>query len=53
MVENAEDALYEGLKESLNDEEKLRYYIEKSQERIGFFNYKERISNIEELFNGK
>lgn len=53
MVENNEDALYERLKESLNDEEKLRYYIEKSQERINFFNYKERICDIEELFNGK
>ena len=53
MVENTEDALYEGLKEILNDEEKLKYFIEKSKERINFFNYKERISNIEELFNGK
>ena len=53
MVENTEDALYEGLKEILNDEEKLKYYIEKSKERINFFNYKERISDIEELFNGK
>ena len=53
MVENTEDALYEGLKEILNDEEKLKYYIEKSKERINFFNYKERIIDIEELFNGK
>ena len=51
MVENTEDALYEGLKEILRDEEKLRYYIEKSKERINFFNYKDRISDIERLFS--
>lgn len=53
MVENTEDALYEGLKEILNDEERLKHYIEKSKERLKFFNYKERIIDIEELFNGK
>lgn len=51
MVENTEDDLYEGLKEILRDEEKLKYYIEKSSERINFFNYKERISDIERLFS--
>lgn len=51
MVENNEDALYEGLKEILKDEEKLKYYIEKSKERVNFFNYKDRISDIERLFN--
>ena len=51
MVENTEDALYEGLKEILLGEEKLRYYIEKSKERINFFNYKDRISDIERLFS--
>ncbi|WP_294368277.1 glycosyltransferase [uncultured Clostridium sp.] len=51
MVENTEDALYEGLKEILMGEEKLRYYIEKSKERINFFNYKDRISDIERLFS--
>lgn len=52
MVKNTEDDLYKGLKEILNDEEKLKYYIKKSKERINFFNYKERISDIEGLFNG-
>lgn len=51
MVENNEDDLYEGLKEALMDEDILRYYIEKSKERINFFNYKHRISDIERLFN--
>lgn len=51
MVENTEEALYEGLKEILMGEEKLRYYIEKSKERINFFNYKDRISDIERLFS--
>ena len=50
MVENTEEALYEGLKEILRDEEMLRYYIEKSKERINFFNYKDRINDIERLF---
>lgn len=51
MVENTEDSLYEGLKEILKDEEKLKYYIEKSKERVNFFYYKDRISDIERLFN--
>lgn len=51
MVENTEEDLYDGLKEILNDKEKLKYYIEKSKERVNFFNYKDRISDIERLFN--
>lgn len=51
MVENTEEALYEGLKEILNNREKLKYYIEKSTERVNFFNYKDRISDIERLFS--
>ena len=51
MVENNEDALYEGLKEILKDKKKLEYYIEKSKERVNFFYYKDRISDIERLFN--
>lgn len=51
MVENNEEALYEGLKEIINNDEKLKYYKKKSKERIDFFNYKNRISDIERLFN--
>ena len=51
MVENKKDSLYKGLKEILNDEEKLKYYIEKSKERINFFYYRDRISDIEKLFS--
>lgn len=51
MVENNEDALYEGLKEILKDKKRLEYYIEKSKERVNFFYYKDRISDIERLFN--
>ena len=51
MVENTEDALYKGLREILSDEEKLKYYIKKSSERINFFNYKNRIHDIERLFS--
>lgn len=51
MVENTEEALYEGLKGVLNNKEKLEYYIKKSKERVNFFNYKDRISDIESLFS--
>ncbi|WP_195953169.1 glycosyltransferase [Clostridium saudiense] len=51
MVENTEEALYEGLKKILNNRGKLEYYIEKSKERVNFFNYKDRISDIERLFS--
>ena len=51
MVENTEEGLYKGLKDILNDKDKLRYYIEKSKERINFFNYKYRISDIERILD--
>ena len=51
MVENNEEALYKGLKEIINSDEKFKYYKKKSKERIDFFNYKNRISDIERLFN--
>ena len=51
MVENNEEALYKGLKEIINSDEKFKYYKKKSKERIDFFNYKNRISDIERLIN--
>ena len=51
MVENDEEALYEGLKEIINNEEKLKYYKEKSNERVEFFNYRNRIKIIENILN--
>lgn len=51
MVENNDEALYKGLKEIINDDKKLKYYKKKSSERVDFFNYKNRISDIERLFN--
>lgn len=51
MVENNDEALYKGLKEIINDDKKLQYYKKKSSERVDFFNYKNRISDIEMLFN--
>ena len=50
MVENKEEDLYRGLKDLLENEEKLRYYSKKSKERVNFFNYKDRINDIEGLF---
>ena len=51
MVENNDEALYKGLKEIINDDKKRKYYKKKSSERVDFFNYKNRISDIERLFN--
>ena len=51
MVENNEEALYKGLKEIINNEEKLKYYKEKSNERVEFFNYRNRIKIIENILN--
>ena len=51
MVENNEEALYKGLKEIINDDEKLKYYKKKSNERVDFFNYKNRIKIIENILN--
>ena len=51
IVENNEEALYKGLKEIINNDEKLKYYKKKSKERVDFFNYKNRISDIERVFN--
>lgn len=51
MVENKEEDLYRGLKDLLENEEKLRYYSKKSKERVNFFNYKDRINDIEGLFS--
>lgn len=50
MVENTEEDLYRGLKGILENEERLRYYSKKSKDRINFFNYADRISDIEMLF---
>ena len=35
----------------ISNDEKLKYYKKKSSERVYFFNYKNRISDIERLFN--
>lgn len=52
MVENNKGDLYDGLKTLINNDERLRYYSEKSKERQSFFDYKKSINNIEELFGG-
>lgn len=50
MVDNNEEYLYEGIKTIINDEKLLKFYKEKSLERLEFFNYKKRIRSIEKLF---
>lgn len=53
IVENNEESLYEGLKIIISDDKKLEHYTQKSQERVNFFNYKERINEIIKIFKEK
>lgn len=50
LVENKIDQIYLGIKELLINDELLHTYINKSKQRVEFFNYKVRIEEIEELF---
>lgn len=51
MVDNNELSLYIGLKKLLNNTDELKYYKEKSKERLDFFDYKYRIEEIEHLIS--
>ena len=37
----------------ISDDKKLEHYTQKSQERVNFFNYKERINEIIKIFKEK
>lgn len=50
VVENDEEALYEGLKELLSNDEKIQYYHEKAIERAVFFKKETRVREVEEMF---
>ena len=50
IVENSEDGLYNGIKELLEQPEKLEYYRKKAKERMDFFNEERITKQIEELF---
>lgn len=50
IVENSENGLYVGIKEILDNKDKLLYYKKKAYERLDFFNEEKIVSQIEELF---
>ena len=55
IVENNEDGLYNGIKDLLDNPEKMQYYKRKAHERLAFFDeekiVKEILSMLEFLFN--
>ena len=51
FIAGFENYMPQELADIINDDKKLKYYKKKSKERIDFFNYKNRISDIERLFN--
>ena len=53
LVDKSEDGLYEGLKELLENSDKLSYYKEKTKERMNFFDEDRICKEIEGLFENK
>ena len=53
IVENSKEGLYRGLKELMDNPEKLDYYKRKAKERLGFFDEEKTIKQITDLFEGK
>jgi len=51
VVENNENALYEGLKDFLENPEKISYYAQKARERRLFFNTEATVKAVEELID--
>lgn len=49
VVENNEDALYEGMKTMLENKDIFNNYLEKVKERESIFDYRVAVKNIEEL----
>ena len=50
IVENSEDGLYSGIKDLLDNPEKMQYYKRKARERLDFFDEEKITNKIEELF---
>ena len=50
IVDNSEEGLYRGIKELLDNSEKLRYYIMRAKERISFFDEDTIVGEITALF---
>lgn len=51
IVENNEEALYQGLKELLNDKDRMMFYKQRACERGKKFNASESINEIERFFD--
>ena len=51
IVDNSEEGLYSGIKDSLDNPEKMQYYKKKARERLDFFNENKIVDKIEELLN--
>jgi len=49
IVDNEEEALYEGLKTILNDKKILDYYKKKAEERASFFDTEKTVKEVEKL----
>ncbi len=50
LVENSEEGLYQGIKDLLENPDKLAYYKERAKERKDFFDEDKIVKQIEELF---
>ena len=50
LVENSEEGLYQGVKDLLENPDKLTYYKERAKERKDFFDGEKIVKQIEELF---
>ena len=50
IVDNSEEGLYSGIKDLLDNPEKMQYYKKKARERLDFFNENKIVDKIEELF---
>ena len=50
LVENSEEGLYQGIKDLLENPDKLVYYKERAKERKDFFDEEKIVAQIEELF---
>jgi glycosyltransferase involved in cell wall biosynthesis len=51
IVDNSEDALYQGVKDLLSNQDKLQYYRKKARERGEKFEVSETINSIEKFFD--
>jgi glycosyltransferase involved in cell wall biosynthesis len=51
VVENNQEALYQGLKELIKSPKKVEYYKKKASERATFFDTEKRVKEVEDMFD--